>query len=48
MKFYGQDQRGDVIITLNVEIPKELDDNTKALLIDLKEKLEKNVGIVEN
>lgn len=48
MKFYGQDQRGDVIITLNVEIPKKLDDDTKALLIDLKEKLEKNVGIVEN
>lgn len=48
MKFYGQDQRGDVIITLNVEIPKDLDDETKSLLIDLKEKLEKNVGIVEN
>lgn len=48
MKFYGQDQRGDVVVTLNVEIPKELDDDTKALLIDLKEKLEKNVGIIEN
>ena len=48
MKFYGQDQRGDVIITLNVEIPKDLDDDTKALLIDLKEKLEKNVGVIEN
>jgi len=48
MKFYGQDQRGDVIITLNVEIPKELDDDTKSLLIDLKEKLEKNVATTEN
>lgn len=48
LKFYGQDQRGDVVITLGVEIPKELDDDTKAILIDLKEKLEKNVGATEN
>jgi molecular chaperone DnaJ len=48
MKFYGQDQRGDVVITLNVEIPKDLDDDAKSLLIDLKEKLEKNVATTEN
>lgn len=48
MKFYNQDQRGDIIITLNVEIPKDLNDDTKALLIDLKEKLEKNVVTTEN
>lgn len=48
MKAYRQDQRGDILITLGVEVPKTLDDDTKAVLIDLKEKLEKNVGTIEN
>ncbi len=48
MKFLNQDQRGDILITLGVEVPKNLDDDTKAVLIDLKEKLEKNVGTIEN
>jgi molecular chaperone DnaJ len=48
MKFYNQDKRGDIHITLGVDVPKDLDDDTKSLLIDLKEKLEKNVGTIEN
>jgi molecular chaperone DnaJ len=48
MKFFNEDKRGDIHITLGVETPKELDDDTKSLLIDLKEKLEKNVGTIEN
>lgn len=43
-KQYGRETRGDVLITLGVEIPKKLDDDTKALIIDLKEKLDKNVA----
>ena len=39
MKFYNQNQRGDIVITLSVDIPKEIDDDIKSLLIDLKEKL---------
>jgi molecular chaperone DnaJ len=40
---YGRDTRGDILITLGVDIPKKLDDDIKAVIIDLKEKLEKNV-----
>jgi molecular chaperone DnaJ len=40
LKAFGKDNRGDVLITLSVDIPKNLDDDTKALVIDLKEKLE--------
>lgn len=39
LKTYNKEHVGDVIITLGVEIPKEIDDETKALIIDLKEKL---------
>ena len=42
-KQYGRDTRGDILITLGIEIPKKLDDDTKAIIIDLKEKLDKNV-----
>lgn len=34
-----EDNRGDLILTLGVEIPKEINDDVKSLLIDLKEKL---------
>ncbi len=44
IKTYGKDGRGDVLITLGVDIPKTLDDETKSLIIDLKEKLTKNVA----
>lgn len=40
---YGKDGRGDILITLGVEIPKNIDDETKELIINLKEKLKKNV-----
>lgn len=43
-RLYGKDGRGDILITLGVEIPKVIDDDTKSLIIDLKEKLEKNVA----
>lgn len=36
---YGKESRGDLVITLGVDIPKEIDDETKAVIIDLKEKL---------
>ena len=39
IKTYGKDGRGDILITLNVEIPKILDGETKEIIIDLKEKL---------
>jgi len=42
-KLYGKEGRGDVLITLGVDIPKNLDDDTKAVIIELKEKLEKKV-----
>jgi molecular chaperone DnaJ len=41
LKAFNSETRGDVLITLSVDIPKTLDDDTKALIIDLKEKLEK-------
>ena len=44
IKTYGKDGRGDIMITLSIDIPKNLDDDTKALIIDLKEKLTKNVA----
>jgi len=44
IKTYGKDGRGDIMITLGVDIPKNIDDDTKSLIIDLKEKLTKNVA----
>jgi molecular chaperone DnaJ len=44
VKTYGKDGRGDVMITLGIDIPKTIDDDTKSLIIDLKEKLSKNVA----
>jgi molecular chaperone DnaJ len=44
IKTYGKDGRGDVLITLGIDMPNKLDDDTKALVIDLKEKLSKNVA----
>lgn len=41
LKAFNGQNRGDVLINLSVDIPKSLDDDTKALIIDLKEKLEK-------
>jgi molecular chaperone DnaJ len=35
------DKRGDLIVTLDVNIPKTLDDSLKAIIIDLKEEYEK-------
>jgi molecular chaperone DnaJ len=46
-KLYGKDNRGDLLITLGVDMPKELDDESKSLIIDLKEKLEKNIASKE-
>lgn len=43
IKTYGKEGRGDVLITLSIHIPKIIDDDTKSLIIDLKEKLEKNI-----
>jgi molecular chaperone DnaJ len=39
VKPYGSDSRGDLIVTLGVEIPKNLDNETKEVIINLKEKL---------
>jgi len=47
-KLYGKDGRGDVLITLGVDIPKNLDDDTKATIIELKEKLDKKVETEES
>lgn len=38
-----EDKRGDLIVTLGVDIPKEIDDETKELIIKLKDKLDKNI-----
>jgi len=38
-KVYGDENRGDIFVSLSVDIPKEIDDDTKSLIIDLKEKL---------
>jgi molecular chaperone DnaJ len=43
-KVYGKDTRGDVMVNLDVDIPKSLDDETKLLIIDLKEKLKDKVA----
>jgi molecular chaperone DnaJ len=45
LKAFNSETRGDVLITLSVDIPKTLDDDTKALIIDLKEKLEKTENV---
>jgi molecular chaperone DnaJ len=47
VKVYGKEGRGDVLVTLGVDIPKKVDDDTKSLIIDLKEKLNKNVASQE-
>jgi molecular chaperone DnaJ len=36
---YGQDGRGDLIVTLGVNIPKKLTDEQKEAVINLKERL---------
>lgn len=36
---YGKEGRGDLIVTLGIEIPKKLDDDAKEAVINLKEKL---------
>jgi molecular chaperone DnaJ len=36
------DKRGDLIISLDIDMPKTLDDSVKAVIIDLKEAHEKN------
>jgi molecular chaperone DnaJ len=38
---YGKEGRGDLIVTLGIEIPKTLDDDAKEAVINLKEKLAK-------
>lgn len=40
----GKDEssRGDLVITLGIDIPKTIDDETKALIIELKEKMNQN------
>jgi molecular chaperone DnaJ len=38
---YGKEGRGDLIVTLGIEIPKALDDEAKEAVINLKEKLAK-------
>lgn len=37
LKPYGKDSRGDLIITLGLLVPKDIDDKTKELVIKLKE-----------
>jgi molecular chaperone DnaJ len=37
LKQYGRDHRGDIVITLNVEIPKGISSETRELLLKLKE-----------
>ena len=44
IKTYGKDGRGDLLITLGVDMPKSVDDEVKSIIIDLKEKLTKNVA----
>jgi len=39
MNMFKQDTRGDLIITLNIDIPKSVDEETKKLLGKLKEKI---------
>jgi len=36
LKAYGKDVRGDIIITLGISIPKEINETMKDLLIKLK------------
>ena len=36
---YGKQGRGDIIITLGIDIPKNINDDLKSLIIDLKDKL---------
>lgn len=36
---FGKEGRGDMVITLGIDIPKNVDDDTKSIIIDLKEKL---------
>jgi molecular chaperone DnaJ len=36
---FGKDGRGDMVITLSIDIPKNIDDNVKEAIINLKEKL---------
>lgn len=36
---FGKEGRGDMIVTLGIDIPKDVEDDVKAVIIDLKEKL---------
>jgi molecular chaperone DnaJ len=42
MKIHQKEGRGDLIVTLNIDIPKKLDDDVKEAIIDLKEKMNKS------
>jgi len=39
LKFYGKEQRGDIIITLDIDIPKNISEELREVIIHLKEKL---------
>jgi DnaJ-class molecular chaperone len=41
MKFFRSNDIGDLIITLNIDVPKEIDEETEEILNKLKEKLSK-------
>jgi molecular chaperone DnaJ len=43
-KLYGKDGRGDLIVSLGLNMVKDLDDETKLLIINLKEKLNNEVA----
>lgn len=40
IKLYGKDTRGDIIVTLGVDIPKNPSDSVKEAVINLKEKMD--------
>ena len=43
LKHYGSDNRGDLIITLGINIPKNITDETKELLVKLRDEQYKNI-----
>lgn len=47
LKHFNNEEYGDILLSLAIDIPKKVDEETKTLLLKLKEKLEENVGAVE-
>jgi molecular chaperone DnaJ len=48
LKAYGKETRGDILISLDIDIPKDIDSETREIIEQLKEKLDPKVASEES